>query len=644
MTTYEEQKQKVLNLIKYIIKLANSLKRTEIANALEEAQKHLDKEQLSIVACGEFKQGKSTFLNAILNETDIFPVDIDIATNVVSTISYSEEEKITVIRGEIGKGEAKQISRAEIPKYVTEQGNQENFQKTQMVTIESPNPQLKKGLILVDTPGVSSLSTEHTALTYTFIPNADAVLFISDAFAPLSQKELDFITEKIYPHCQNIIFVLTKIDAVNDYEKIIDSNRKKLVQRLYIPSDKITIVPVSSKNKLDYLKSQDEEDLQDSNFEALESEIWQLITQQRGKILLAKAVAEIAKALSNLQMPLKAELSTHSEKNKQKTQPRTEKLKAQFTETQQRYQNLLENNADWVQQLNYGLEDIRDKVNNQFQNTFVDINSKTDAYLKDERLLETPKEIAILLEEDLDMLMLTLHVQLNQMAAKLHTEIEHNTAIKLNSFEVGPLDYQKTQLDRETVEVKKAGVSDKALAIGRAALYGTASGAVIGTVIAVLIGLPFIGIGATATTIITGSAATLPAVQPTAAIFGLAAQIAATKQSLSQLSQKDKAVLKAEVAPIIKHFVSESRLSSDTALKNSVKQLGRFMKDELRKQIKLEKKKCEEVLKSIKAAESLPSDKVDERIQGLKKILKRINELRQEADELAKSTLQESNS
>ncbi|WP_414624807.1 dynamin family protein [Calothrix sp. CCY 0018] len=636
MTTYEEQKHKVSSLIKYIIKLANSLKRTEIANALEEAQKHLDKEQLSIIACGEFKQGKSTFLNAILNETDIFPVDIDIATNVVSTISYSEEEKITVIRGEIGKGEAKQISRAEIPNYVTEQGNQENFQKTQMVTIESPNPQLKKGLIFIDTPGVSSLSTEHTALTYTFIPNADAVLFISDAFAPLSQKELDFITEKIYPHCKNIIFVLTKIDAVNNYEKIIESNREKLVQRLYIPSDKIRIVPVSSKNKLDYLNSHDEEDLQDSNFEALEGEIWQLITQQRGKILLAKAVAEIAKALSNLQMPLKAELSTHSEKNKQKTQPQTEKLKAQFTETQQRYQNLLENNADWVQKLGYGLEDIRDRVNDQFQNTFIDINSKTDAYLKDDRLLETPKEIATLLEEDLDMLMLTLHVQLNQMAAKLHGEIEHNTAINLNPFEVEPLDYHKAQLDRETVEVKKAGVSDKALAIGRGLAYGGAPGTTIGGVIGAVVGfavtLPLGGVGVPVGFATGGT------------LLGIAAMVKTTKQNLSQLNQKDKAVLKAEVAPIIKHFLSESRLSCNEALKNSVKELGRFMKDELRKQIKQEKKKCEEVLKSIKAAESLPSDKVDERIQGLKKILKRINELRQEADELAKSTLQESNS
>jgi putative ribosome biogenesis GTPase RsgA len=42
--------------------------------------------------------------------------------------------------------------------------------------MESPNPQLKEGLVLVDTPGIGSLNTEHTAITYAFIPNADAIL------------------------------------------------------------------------------------------------------------------------------------------------------------------------------------------------------------------------------------------------------------------------------------------------------------------------------------------------------------------------------------------------------------------------------------------------------------------------------------
>lgn len=639
MITYQEQKHKVLESIKHAIKLADYLSRTEIADRLKEAQKNLEKEQLSIVACGEFKQGKSSLLNAILNETDIFPVDIDIATNVVSSISYGEEEKITVIYGEIGKGKDKQITRAEIPNYVTEQGNQDNFQKTQMVNVESPNPQLNKGLILVDTPGISSLKSEHTALTYTFIPNADVVLFISDAFAPLSQKELNFISEKIYPHCKNIIFVLTKIDAVNNYEKIIESNRKKLAKRLSIAKEEILIVPVSSKNKLDYLKFKDDEDLQDSNFKALENEIWKLITQRRGKILLARAVTELAKALSNLQMPLKAELSIYLQKNNQITQPQTEQLKANFKKINQKYQDLQKNNADWVQQLSYGLEDIKDKVNHQFQNTFAAIHAKADAYIRDDRLLETPKEIATLLEEDIDMLMLTLHRQINQMAAELHAEIEDNTGINLNPFEVEPLDYQKTQLEQETVDAKKAGVFDKALAFGRGVVHGAAPGAVVGTAIGVLISLPLIGVGATAGAIITGTVASLPVVGVNAIIFGLAGQVATTKRLLSQLSQKDKAVLRGEVAPIIKHFVSESRLYCNNTLRENLKQMGRFMKEELRKQIKQEKKKCEEVSLGVKKAENLPSEEVGKRMEELEKTIIHIKQLLQQADDLAKSII-----
>ena len=279
MTTYQQQKQKLLQLFQQTQAIAKQYKYPEIEQNLKESAQHLAEGKLIVVVCGEFKQGKSSLINALINETNLFPVDVDITTNLVSTITYGKQEKITVVIGEPGKGQPKEIARDKIPDYVTEQHNANNAKKTQMLIIESPNPQLKEGLVLVDTPGVGGLNTDHTAVAYAFIPNADVILFVSDAQKPLTEKELEFV-EMIAGHCQNFIFVVTKKD-IGNYQEIIESNREKLNQTLNTPGEEITIIPVSSKIKLNYLKSQDQEDLEDSNFTTLENRLWQILNQKR---------------------------------------------------------------------------------------------------------------------------------------------------------------------------------------------------------------------------------------------------------------------------------------------------------------------------------------------------------------------------
>lgn len=591
--TYVQEKDRLLNLSEYTEKLADSQYSKKIADALKKAQKHLHEKQFIIIVCGKAKQGKSALSNVILNETNTF-FPVDMTTNAVSSISYGEEEKITAICGEIGKRKAKQISTAEIVNYVTEQGNHQNFQNTHMVMIKSPNPQLK-GLTLIDTPGLSSSSTEYTdtALTCNFA-KAGAVLFVSDAFDSLSQKELDFISENIYPHCQNIIIVLTKIDAVDNHEKIIEINREKLARRLNVPNSEITIVPVSSKKKLDYLKSQNKKDLQDSNFELLESEIGQLMTQEDGQFLMRVNVITYHDDLSNVLKYVKKEISNCEEQNNQ--------LKP-------RYQNIQQNKADWKKQLEHGWVDILETQKNEVNYAFVNLDAKREEYLKDDRLLDDPRiQIAIPLQNDVDMLVDNVVAKINRSAAALRHKIEEMAGVKLNGSKVKPL-YYKNHIDSvpETVEVKKTGASDKAFAAGRGTLFGIAMGSLIDqaieeTIIAAIFppaGLAFAAIGIVGTTI----------------------------HNLSQLHEKERAALKAEVARITKYFITKSHSSCKEALDNYVKQSKRSMTEELSKQLESEEKKYREVL---------------ERSKELGTTLEHIKQLQIQASNLAESIAQQS--
>ena len=60
-----------------------------------------------------------------------------------------------------------------------------------------PRRSSKERILLVDTPGVNDLSLQRADITYSYIPRADAVLFLLDAGQILKESERVFLQEKL---------------------------------------------------------------------------------------------------------------------------------------------------------------------------------------------------------------------------------------------------------------------------------------------------------------------------------------------------------------------------------------------------------------------------------------------------------------
>ncbi|MUG96847.1 dynamin [Scytonema sp. UIC 10036] len=617
---YQQQKQKVLQLFQSALSLPQVSKNADTEKRLKEAETHLAEGKLFVVVCGEFKQGKSSLLNALLNEPDLFPVDVDITTNLVTTITYGQREKITVVVGEAGKQAAKEIQRSEIPDYVTEQRNQKNARKAKLLIIESPNPQLREGLVLVDTPGVGSLSAEHTAATYAFIPNADAILFVSDAFAPLSAKELEFIQDTIVPHCQNLIFVVTKIDKVSGYKTVVENNLEKLATVLGRPSSEIPIIPVSSKLKLEYLLSQNTEDLEDSQFASLETQLWQLISQQRGQLLLLRALSELGRVIAEIKQPIQVEWEAYQENN----QENLDAWENQFQDAKLRLQNLLENNATWRSQLSDGLQDIRTQILEQLQDGFTAIRRQSSKYLDDRVLLESPEQIASLLEADIDSLMSNLGQQLGYLSANLQAQMEAVTNLSLNSFEASSLERQKTQFTFEDIQGKKPGMAGKLMQMTRNATFNMSAAGTIGGVAGAAIGSLFGGVGAIPGQILGAAVG--------GTIAGIVGLVSGAKEGLDQVKEKTKHT----VSIVIKQFIDDSQIQCSRALNKAIKELETYLRDDFLAQIKREKDNSDRTLRSLQDARKLSQEQGVQRAKELQVQLGQLNQVQAAVEQLAK--------
>src|SRR6188768_2582014 len=76
-------------------RLAAEHGRGDLAERLSRAAERLRAGDVTVAVVGEFKQGKSTLVNALLR-TDVCPVDPDVVTAVPTVLRYGTEPSVTL--------------------------------------------------------------------------------------------------------------------------------------------------------------------------------------------------------------------------------------------------------------------------------------------------------------------------------------------------------------------------------------------------------------------------------------------------------------------------------------------------------------------------------------------------------------------
>ena len=194
---------------------------------LDELRQLVQDERFSVVVIGEFSRGKSTFINALLGAA-LIPMDVLPETAVIHALHYGEEPALTVVRRD-GSTEKGKASSEYLQQFVV--GNQD-VDAVSYIKIAYPADFLAGNVLLVDTPGVSDMDEQRAEITYGFLPQADVVIVLLDATAPLKKTEKDFINQRVLPQgIRRVIFVANKADHI-DPEEVPDNYAEILQKRL----------------------------------------------------------------------------------------------------------------------------------------------------------------------------------------------------------------------------------------------------------------------------------------------------------------------------------------------------------------------------------------------------------------------------
>lgn len=277
LENYVEGKNKLLNSIEELNYYCESYGNQKQKELLCEQKKKLKKIHFNLSVLGQFKRGKSTLINALLGE-DILPTGVLPLTAIITSLHYSENKMAEVI---FNNGEKKIINYKNICQYVTEKENPQNCKEIKEVDIYYPSPLLKKGVILVDTPGIGSIYKNNTEITENYLYRADVVIFVLAVDPPMTEKEMDFLNE-VKEIANKVIFVLNKIDIVSesDLEKIINFSKKTIIDRLNIDESELDFYPISAEEMQKYSGREIGESKE--FLKALE----EMIIKQKGKIII----------------------------------------------------------------------------------------------------------------------------------------------------------------------------------------------------------------------------------------------------------------------------------------------------------------------------------------------------------------------
>lgn len=345
----------LVSMVEGAIELVVVGERGDLRQRLEQTLRRLGDPEVRVIVVGEFKQGKSKLINALVN-APVCPVDDDIATSVPTVVRWGDPASAVVVvaGGESAAGqdggppERRQIPLAEIAHYVSERHNPGNEQRLAAAEIGLPRKILERGLSIIDSPGVGGLDSAHALTTLTALPTADAMLLVSDASQEYTEPELRFLkqAQRIVP---TVACVLSKTDLYPQWRRIADLDRGHLDRA---DATSVPLLPVSSDLRLHAAQTNDAELNQESGFPELVTYLLHEIVGKAAAVQQRSVAQDLLSTAEHLQLALRTELSALENPDG------VRELLAGLEETKAEADQQRRRSARWQVTLNDGMSDL----------------------------------------------------------------------------------------------------------------------------------------------------------------------------------------------------------------------------------------------------------------------------------------------
>jgi replication fork clamp-binding protein CrfC len=349
----------ILELIDHTVAIAELNDRDDLVQRLARARARIIDPRIRVVIAGQLKQGKSQLLNALLN-LPVARVGDDEATVVITVVSYGDppSAQLVVAAGPNGEPATVDIPIDDINTDLR-RAPQAGSREVLRVEVGVPSPLLQGGLAFIDTPGVGGHGQPHLSATLGLLPDADALLMVSDTSQELTEPEMWFIRQA-HRICPVGVLVATKTDLYPHWRDIVKTNAGHL-QRARVP---MPVIPVSSLLRSHAVTLDDKELNEESNFPAIVKFLGEKVLSRETDRVRDDILAEIRSAAEHLTMSVGSELAVVNDPGLR------DRLGNDLELRKREALDALEQTALWQQTLNDGFTDLSTDVDHDMRARF----------------------------------------------------------------------------------------------------------------------------------------------------------------------------------------------------------------------------------------------------------------------------------
>ncbi|MFN2460900.1 MAG: dynamin family protein, partial [Candidatus Velthaea sp.] len=263
-----------------------------------------------LAVVGEFSSGKSFLLNALLGKVEhedrlgakrivgLLATDINPSTATITELAYAAEESATAL---YANGREERVPLGRLSRFVAvgDEGKLHDATGDEsgapaLVRVGLDSAFLKNGFVVADTPGLASINPAHRRATLSYLPGADAVLYLIDTQQPFTDGDASFLGI-VRRYIESIFIVQTKIDLwrMRDGEREAWQNASaRIVAQAAVHAPSTPVFPLSARDYAEGLLTGDDDLIDQSRFREFLAALDASLVATTGRSRLRRAAAE----------------------------------------------------------------------------------------------------------------------------------------------------------------------------------------------------------------------------------------------------------------------------------------------------------------------------------------------------------------
>lgn len=289
-----------------------------LAGVIGQVLGHVEQQGFSVAVVGEFKRGKSTFINALLGK-EILPADVTPTSATINRVTYGLKPGVRIVFRANGD-QAERVEEVPIDQlagYVTKLTPEAEAVAATVkeAVVSYPVPFCRNNVDLIDTPGLND-DPAMTRVTLGILPAVDAAILVTLATSPFALSEGEFLDQLLLEHgLGSVLFVVTALDRIRkpeDRERIVAAVAARIEERIAKLGEerfgrdtedyrqflkrvgRPRVFGISGYEALQAKISHDSKKLSESRFPELEAALERFLTEESGLVILKTQAERIA--------------------------------------------------------------------------------------------------------------------------------------------------------------------------------------------------------------------------------------------------------------------------------------------------------------------------------------------------------------